>query len=171
MTRWLASKGCKIELIDNLGQSCLFYAARDGRLTLAQCLIELNVDINSVDCFGQTAFFYACREGHLEICRLLAECGIDVDQVDETAGETPIYYAIKNSKKAIVKFLIERNVNIDHRSAKQLSPYMLAKRHADKEIIKMLIEAGCKTNEDYQTQTMINTLNGYNQSSTSHRKK
>ena len=102
MTKWLASKGCKITLIDNLGQSCLFYVARDGRLALAQCLIELSVYINHVDTFGQTAFFYACREGHLDICRLLAECGCYVDLEDTTAGETPLFYAIKNSKKAVV---------------------------------------------------------------------
>ena len=79
MTNWLASKGCKITLIDNLGQSCLFYVARDGKLALARCLIELSVDINHTDTYGQTAFFYACREGHLDICKLLADCGTDVD--------------------------------------------------------------------------------------------
>ena len=34
MTKWLASKGCKIPLIDSIGQSCLFYAVRDGKLAL-----------------------------------------------------------------------------------------------------------------------------------------
>ena len=102
MTKWLATKGCKIAMIDNIGQTALFYAARDGRLSLTQCLIELSVDINQVDAYGQTAFFYACREGNFEICRLLAECGTDVDLEDTTAGETPLYYAIKNSKKQIV---------------------------------------------------------------------
>ena len=66
---------------------------------------------------------------------MIAECGADVDLVDSTAGETPLYYAIRSSSKTLVQFLIDRGVNIDHRSTKQLSPYMLAKRHADKEII------------------------------------
>ena len=70
-----------------------------------------------------------------------------------------------------MQFLIERGVNINHTNAKQLSPYILAKRHSDKEIIQLLMDAGCKTNEDYLTTTTINTINGYHQSSTSHRKK
>ena len=32
MTKWLAAKGCRIPMIDKIGQSCLFYVARDGRL-------------------------------------------------------------------------------------------------------------------------------------------
>ena len=39
-------------MIDNIGQTALFYAARDGRLSLTQCLIELSVDINQVDAYG-----------------------------------------------------------------------------------------------------------------------
>lgn len=118
MTSWLASNGCKVTIVDNLGQSALFYVARDGRLALAKTLIELSVDINIVDAFGQTAFFYACREGHLDICRLLADCGSDVDLQDTTAGETPLYYAIKNCKRTTVKFLIDHGVNINHCSTK-----------------------------------------------------
>ena len=52
MVKWLATKGCKIPLVDNLGQTCLFYVARDGNVPLTQCLIDLNVDINQVDTYG-----------------------------------------------------------------------------------------------------------------------
>ena len=146
MTKWLASQGCNLHLIDKIGQSCLFYVARDGRLNLAKYLIDqAKVDINSVDTFGQTAFFYACREGHLEVCRLLADCGTDVDLQDTTAGETPLYYAIKNNHIKIVRFLIERAVNVNHCNAKQVSPYMLAKRENKVEIVKMLVSSGCIT--------------------------
>ena len=178
MTKWLAAKGCKIPLIDNLGQSCLFYVARDGCNALAECLIELSVDINSVDTYGQTAFFYACREGHLEICRLLSECGTEVDLSDTTAGETPLYYAIKNNQKHIVSFLIERGVNVNHRNHKQLSPYVLAKRTngLDPAILQMLVQAGSKIQEeDYSLIGAVaagyNNGNSYTSQTGSSRKK
>ena len=78
---------------------------------------------------------------------MLADCGIDVDLEDTTGGETPLYYAIKNQKKEVVQFLIERRANLDHQSSKFLTPYQLAKRESSKEILKMLVDAGCSTVE------------------------
>lgn len=31
MVQWLAEKGCQIKLADDLNQTCLYYAARDGK--------------------------------------------------------------------------------------------------------------------------------------------
>lgn len=31
MVQWLVGKGCQIKLTDDLDQTCLYYAARDGR--------------------------------------------------------------------------------------------------------------------------------------------
>ena len=170
MVRWLFSKGCKIGLTDTLGQTCLFYAARDGRLPLVSCLIELGVDINQVDAYGQTAFFYACREGHIDVCKLLADCGTDADLPDNE-GQTPLYYAIMQSWQSAVAFLLERGVDVDHRDGKQVTPYILAKTVGKQEIILQLVEAGAKTNEDYQTTTVINALHGFSQSRSTQRRK
>ena len=52
MVQWLTSKGCKLGLTDTLGQTCLFYAARDGKTDLVKCLIELGIDIHIVDAYG-----------------------------------------------------------------------------------------------------------------------
>ena len=52
MVKWLTNKGCKLNLTDTLGQTCLFYAARDGKRDLVSCLVELGMDINVVDTFG-----------------------------------------------------------------------------------------------------------------------
>ena len=170
MVRWLVSKGCKLALTDTLGQSCLFYAARDGRFGLVNCLIELGTDINLVDTYGQTAFFYACREGHIDVCKLLADCGTDVDLPDNE-GQTPLYYAIMQTRQNVVAFLLERGVDIDHRDQKQATPYILAKTVGKQEIIQQLIEAGAKTNEDYQTATAFNALHGFSQSRSTQRRK
>jgi hypothetical protein len=34
MVDWLVEKGCNINFVDMIGQSCLFYTARDGRYKL-----------------------------------------------------------------------------------------------------------------------------------------
>ena len=170
MIRWLVSKGCKIALADALGQTCLFYAARDGRRPLVNCLIELGVDINHMDTYGQTAFFYACREGHIDVCGLLADCGTDVDLPDNE-GQTPLYYAIMQTSKTAVAFLLARGVDVDHRDGKQVTPYILAKSVGKQEIIQQLVDHGAKTNEDYQTATALSALHGFGQSRSTQRRK
>lgn len=62
MIDWLVDKGCPVGFTDMIGQTCLFYAARDGRLTLIKHLLAKGLDMNHLDSYGQTAFFYACRE-------------------------------------------------------------------------------------------------------------
>lgn len=91
------------------------------------------------------------------MCRLLADCGSDVDLQDTTAGETPLYYAIRNNHWHIVHFLIERGVNVNHRSAKQLSPLALAKRENRMEIVKLLLAQGAIGNLEDDQHTVIGT--------------
>jgi ankyrin repeat protein len=63
MVDWLVQKGCPLNFIDLIGQTCLFYASRDGKLSMVKHLLKKGIDASRVDQFGQTAFFYACREG------------------------------------------------------------------------------------------------------------
>ena len=71
MVDWLVSKGCQLNATDLINQTCLYYAARDGRIKVIKHLITIGIYFNHVDTFGQTAFFYACREGMLDVCKLL----------------------------------------------------------------------------------------------------
>lgn len=52
MVDWLITKGCPINFVDMIGQTCLFYTAREGRLELTTHLIKSGVNINHVDTYG-----------------------------------------------------------------------------------------------------------------------
>jgi ankyrin repeat protein len=52
MVTWLVGKGCQIKLTDDLNQTCLYYAARDGKTATVKCLLELGVDLHHVDMYG-----------------------------------------------------------------------------------------------------------------------
>lgn len=143
MIEWLVKKGCPIHFADIIGQTCLFYAARDGRLSLIKSLIKIGAEINHLDTFGQTCFFYACREGQLEVCNYLATCGCDIDLKDKE-GQTPLYYSIRKGKDRICQFLIDKGADVSHEDNKHNTPYILARRNAKHAILKMLVDNGAK---------------------------
>jgi len=47
-----------------------------------------------------------------------------------------------------VRFLIEREVNLNHCNGKNVTPFALAKRENHKAIIKLLLDAGCSSHEE-----------------------
>ena len=76
-------EGVDYSLLDGLGQSCLFYAARDGKAPIVDYLLTQGIDADVIDTYEQTCMFYAAREGHTEVCKLLIEKGeVDADRVD-----------------------------------------------------------------------------------------
>jgi len=48
---------------DNLKQSPLYYAAKNGYLKLLQILIENGLNVNDIDTYGQNAIYYAVNAG------------------------------------------------------------------------------------------------------------
>ena len=71
MAEFLVGEGVDPCYNDTLNQSALFYASREGNLSLVDYLIKLGCVPNHMDNYGQTSIFYAAREGHVEVCKRL----------------------------------------------------------------------------------------------------
>ena len=102
-------KGLNINDLDIHGQSPLFYASRDNKITVALKLIEMGVEVNVVDNLQQqTPLFYSAREGHLEMCKILIENGCKAAHLD-TSKKNAMYFAKKNNRKDVVDYLTSLN--------------------------------------------------------------
>jgi ankyrin repeat protein len=136
--------GAKANYVDSLGQTPLFYVCRDGRIKLAQLLVQHGCDVNHLDTYGQTPFFYGVSQGHIELVHFLLEKGADHDHVDNNL-QTPAFYAIKESQEANLKLLIERGVKIHQKDKKGVSLIMQAKKNTKKpQFIDILVKAGAE---------------------------
>jgi ankyrin repeat protein len=93
---------------DDIGQTCLFYAARFSQISILGVLKQTNADFNQVDQQGQTPIFYAaCYSDKVETLQTLVNYGARPNHVDNLAGQTAIYYAAKHNWLSNVKYLIE----------------------------------------------------------------
>ena len=79
----LIESGVDLFQKDNLKQTPLFYACRDGKPKLVQFLVEQGLPVSDLDTYGQNAFFYAVNLGHLDVCKLMKSYGSDHDHVDD----------------------------------------------------------------------------------------
>lgn len=123
MAKVLREMGVRTDQPDNLNQTALYYASREGKLHLIDFLVgEGNCKVNQVDTYGQSPIFYACREGHLETIKKLVSYGGDPDLVDNN-GQTPIFYAIKGGKYEIVEYLLNSGINVNIVDKKNISLY------------------------------------------------
>jgi hypothetical protein len=89
---------------DNLLQTPLFYAGREGRTEMTQLLLDFKADANHVDRNGQTALFYAAREGRKNVIDLLLSQGASADHVD-AMGRKPSYFARLALHNEIAEYL------------------------------------------------------------------
>lgn len=73
--RRLLELGANPNQLDSFKETCLFYAAREGRYEVCKTLIEKGVNVNQVDKDGQVALNFAKKNNHTQVVNLLIENG------------------------------------------------------------------------------------------------
>ena len=76
------------------GLTPLLYAARDGRLEIAQALLAAKAEINKSEANGITPLLMAITNAHLDVARFLIDQGADANAADWW-GRTPLWAAVE----------------------------------------------------------------------------
>ena len=127
---------------DKYKQTCLYYAAREGKLLTCKFLVEeCNIPINEKDIYGQNPIYYCCREGHLNVCKYLVEKGSDIN-LEDKYGQTCVFYAIKEGHYDIVDFLIKNGLNVNKIDKRKQTPVSYAEKMNQIKIMELLIQNG-----------------------------
>uniref|UniRef100_A0A3B0MGR0 Ankyrin repeats (3 copies)/Ankyrin repeat/Ankyrin repeats (Many copies)/Bromodomain, putative n=1 Tax=Theileria annulata TaxID=5874 RepID=A0A3B0MGR0_THEAN len=128
---------CNPNHVDLIGQTCLFYSARDGRGELCSYFCKKGCDPNHKDRLGQTCIFYAARDGHSEVIKVLVEHGADVN-VTDTNSQTCLFYAARDGRVDAVKVLLEKNINHGWKDLQRRTALSFAKSKGHNEIVNLL---------------------------------
>eukprot|EP00438_Fugacium_kawagutii_P000988 Skav221365 [mRNA] locus=scaffold2286:133990:135057:- [translate_table: standard] len=78
----LLERGVPVNHTDELGQTALFYAARQGHAGTIKYLLRKGADPNLVDKNGETAIFYAVSKKRVEAVNALLEGGAKLEVVN-----------------------------------------------------------------------------------------
>lgn len=82
LCRMLLERGISVNHADELNQTALFYAARQGHSSTVKYLMRKGADPNLLDKNGETAIFYAVSKKRVETVKALLEGGANLEVVN-----------------------------------------------------------------------------------------
>lgn len=129
-----------IEAIDRRIQSIL-----SGNKGLTRVLFgkRLNLGLlNQYDPDGQTPLSLAVKTNREDVVYSLVAAQASPDIQDEGTGRTPLFYAVANKSRKIVKLLIDSGADASIADFNNVTPFMMACINKEVKIVKHLIREG-----------------------------
>eukprot|EP00930_Biecheleria_cincta_P104039 TRINITY_DN9618_c0_g2_i1.p1 TRINITY_DN9618_c0_g2~~TRINITY_DN9618_c0_g2_i1.p1 ORF type:complete len:769 (+),score=112.34 TRINITY_DN9618_c0_g2_i1:69-2375(+) len=143
----------------HMGQTPLFFAAREGDHEACEFLLEQKCHPDSSDtAFSQTALFYAARGGHQAIAELLLERRATLDRGD-IHEETPLFYAASGGQASMMAMLLERRADLQKTNRSRRTCLFEARGDA----VSFALSARCEPNHqdrDHRTPIFIAASTG-----------
>lgn len=120
---------------DDLHQTVLYYAAREGKTKCIDYLVQNGCVVDRVDIYRQTPLYYAVRENRYEAAKKLIEllgmtreeCIKKLNHVD-SEGETCLFYAVGEGHLEMTKLLVESGIDINIENKEKLTALDVSQR-------------------------------------------
>lgn len=129
-------------------RKAFFAIVKEGRPETLEWFFELGIDENVRTHNGETPIHVASKASNLENLKFLVNRDISLNLRDNS-GLTALHYAAINESKKVTDFLIEQGSSLNKETAdsyydvgKGYTPLMIAVQKKNKELAKILIEAG-----------------------------
>ena len=149
MIELLIKRGADVNAQSNDGKTALMWAAGnapDAVETLLNHRANVKLKMNDgMTAFLQAVFGVLSGKVTTTVCDLLLKKGANVnDELTSISanGWTALHYAAVNGDVELVKYLIRKGANVNHKSAEGSSALYLAKQNGYKEVVNILKKAG-----------------------------
>lgn len=137
--------------INEFGETLLMWACRNSQKELVEFLLSKGANLDIKDSDGETVLSYS--ENKPEILKLLVSNGLNPNSKDSD-GQPILNTSIRNSDTDLVRLLLEKGANVKYNPEEEYySPMYAAIYSENKDIIKMLIEAGIDINQKIEFET------------------
>ncbi len=149
MIELLILRGADVNAQSNDGKTALMWAA-DNAPDAVEMLLNHRANVKLKMNDGMTAFLQAIF-GNLSgkvsttVCDLLLKKGANVNAEltsPSAMGWTALHFASVNGDVELVKYLIRKGANVNHKSAEGSSALYLAKQNGYQHVVKILRKAG-----------------------------
>ena len=144
LVKFLIFQGCDVMNKDSNGQTLLHNACQEGKLELAQYLVENYSDMLTIrDNAGRSPYLVGGFSGSVELVSYLTSKGCDVMEKSSN-GWTVLHNACYKGKLELVQHLSENHSEmLTARNKEGQSPFLVAVYSGSVELIQFLISRGC----------------------------
>ncbi|XP_043482946.1 tyrosine-protein kinase Shark [Leptopilina heterotoma] len=127
-----------LEAKNQLGQTAVHLAAKDGADEILKKLIQNKASVNCRDSAGYTPLHYACQSSLPNTVRILILGGANVQARHTETGMVPLHEAASRGHKDVIEVLLSLNAPVNPRTLADDVPADLAKRNGHSECEKFL---------------------------------
>eukprot|EP01018_Ginkgo_biloba_P010032 Gb_22056 [translate_table: standard] len=155
----LLEKGAKPLEEDSVGKTAFHYAVdrRDGQVAFLMFdklyFSNTAADLKTAcDKNGRNVLHVAAMNGNSRLCKTLLKIKKQLGDAKDSAGQTPLHYAVTNNHKEVVDVLLEGIASNQNESYKDLSgrtPLHLAAENGNQKIVQKLLSAKWEHPENY----------------------
>ena len=144
--KYLQSKGCDVSVKDKAGDSCIYWAARQGQLDVIKYLKEENVSLDTQNRSGESALHVAARYGHSAVVTFLVSSGANLN-LQDTHGDTALHCAVWHGFNQIVASLSSGGADLYKQNKDGESSLHIAAARGYLDSVKTLLDSGAPINQ------------------------
>jgi len=122
-------------------QTPLFLASRNGRLEVAQFLLENGADLQCLDWLKRSPLHGASENGHYDVTRFLLDKGADADARDAHLW-TPLHMASKTGQFTVAQLLLDYGAEVDAQDDLRWTPLHMASQEGHQDVVQLLLDCG-----------------------------
>ncbi|KAJ0414214.1 ankyrin repeat-containing domain protein [Aspergillus carlsbadensis] len=141
MVKWLLAHNADLNATDHANWSPLRYAVNSNQKEIVREMLKHGPNLNIKDTDGDTALMRAASHD-AELVEMLLDAGAD-PEIENGSELTAINVAVTSEKSEIVRLLVNRKANINHKDTAEWAPIHDASGYVpNAEIVRILAEGG-----------------------------
>ncbi|XP_014214206.1 tyrosine-protein kinase shark [Copidosoma floridanum] len=123
---------------NQLGQTAVHLAAKDGADEILTKLIQSNASVNCRDTAGYTPLHYACQSNLPNTVQILIAGGANIQARHTETGMVPLHEAASRGHREVIEILLSANAPVNPRTLDDEVPADLAKQNGHLECEKII---------------------------------
>lgn len=163
----MLSKGIDVnyKLDDENNTRLLVFAVVEKQLEIVKFLLKQGADVGASCTNGVTALTFAAAGGDIKVLQVLIDSGANVHATDDS-GSSLIHYVILGSdlskdkvdRQQVLKFLLEKGVDINGKNQIGLTPLHLAIDKKCNDLVKLLLNNDAISIEEAESEDQLTPL-------------
>ncbi|XP_066603271.1 tyrosine-protein kinase Shark [Prorops nasuta] len=127
-----------LEAKNQLGQTAVHLAAKNGADEILEKLIQSKANVNCRDTAGYTPLHYACQSNLPNTVIVLISGGANMQVRHTETGMVPLHEAASRGHKNVIQVLLSANAPVNPRTINDIIPAELAEKNGHLECAKLL---------------------------------